>query len=470
MTVGDVAPQIALALGAVAVLLVSLVVPRRRQTWCAAVAVAALATAGALIGYLAITRPTRLSMSEVWALDGVTSWVSAVIVATAALVVLMSPRWFARDRRHGEWYVMVLLSSLGSTLLAGAADLSQLVVAVLLSSATGTALASFHRASPMSVEAGAKRFFLGALASPMLFLGAVILYGVAGSTGYPELAAAFASPDVSGLAVAAGGALVLIGLLFELGAFPAHPWVPDVAQGSPAPAAALLTVAPKVGALVAIARLASLLPDPAIAWRPAVAVIAVATMTLGNLAALWQSDVRRLLGWSAVSQAGYGLLAVVALGRSSLAIGALVMFAVGYAAANLAAFAVVTSLRGRTDIADYRGLLAARPGHALALALALFSLFGVPPLAGFAAKLALFGAAIDAGYSWLAVVAVINTAASMFYYLRVIAATMSGAPSRRVALLGSGALAAVAASTLVVLAAGIGAELIIATAPAALLP
>ncbi len=144
-------------------------------------------------------------------------------------------------------------------------------------------------------------------------------------------------------------------------------------------------------------------------------------MTLGNLAALWQDDVRRLLGWSAVSQSGYGLMAVVALGRSDLAVPSLLFFLVAYVVANLAAFGVVIELRGRADRAAYAGLASAQPLLALVLVLAFLSFVGVPPLAGFTAKLALFGAAIDAGYTWLAVLAVANTVVSLAYYLRVIA-------------------------------------------------
>src|SRR5699024_8716261 len=152
-----------------------------------------------------------------------------------------------------------------------------------------------------------------------------------------------------------------------------------------------------------------------------IAALSVTTMTIGNLAALWQTDVRRLLGWSSVSQSGYALMAVAVIGLTDQALPALLFFLAAYAAANLAAFAVVTQLRGRTDIEHYRGLAAARPGVALVLVLSFLSLVGIPPLAGFVGKLLLFLAAIDAGYAWLAVAAVINTVVSLFYYLRVLA-------------------------------------------------
>jgi NADH-quinone oxidoreductase subunit N len=225
-----------------------------------------------------------------------------------------------------------------------------------------------------------------------------------------------------------------------------------VSQGAPAPVAAFLTVAPKIGALVALARFVDVLPAGEVGWRPLVAVVAAATMTLGNLAAFWQDDVRRLLGWSSVSQSGYGIMAAVAVGASPLARPALLTFAVAYALANLAAFGVVVALRGRTDLADYSGLFRTHPWLATALTVAMLSLVGIPPLIGFTAKLQLFTAAIDAGYGWLAFVAVVNTVASVFYYLRVIAPAYLGDAPARPATLGaaSGATVVTAAAALVV--------------------
>jgi NADH-quinone oxidoreductase subunit N len=222
--------------------------------------------------------------------------------------------------------------------------------------------------------------------------------------------------------------------------------------------AAFLTTVPKVGALVALGRLALILPEAA-GWRPAVALVAAATMTLGNLACLWQDDVRRLLGWSAVSQAGYGLMAVVALGRSDLAVTSLLFFLVAYAVANLAAFGVVVELRGRTSLEGYSGLARARPVLAASLVVAFLSFIGIPPFGGFAAKLLLFGAAMDAGYGWLVVIAVLNTVASVFYYLRVLAPAYFAPPTGPVPVLGSSAATATAAAAAAaVVVTGLAAE------------
>lgn len=420
MPVGDVLPEITLVVTAVATLLIASFIQQRRHGWCAIVALVGLGVA-ALLTVLHTGSP-RLTFSGSWALDGATAAARLVIVAFAALAVLLTPDWLRRDRRHGEYYAVLLLSTVGAILMAGAADTMELVVAVLLSSITGFTLAAYHRDWALSVEAGMKYFLIGALANALLVTGVVLLFGLIGDTGYQATASALQAgiTPAARWGVLAAVAFIVVGLAYKLAAFPGHAWLPDVAEGSPVPSAAFLSVVPKVGALVALARLMLLLPDGLVPWRVLVAGLAVATMTLGNLGALWQTDVRRLIGWSSVSQSGYALVAIVVLGRSRLALPGLLFFLIGYGAATLTAFAVIAHLRGRTDLDDFRGLGHVRPGAAAALVVAFFSLVGVPPLAGFVGKLVVFGAAIEGGYTWLAVVAVANTVASLFYYLRVL--------------------------------------------------
>lgn len=457
MPVGDVAPLVSLVIGAVAAVMAAAFVPRRLQGIVGiSIALAAVIAAAVATARLARAPADRLTFSGCWVMDDLTAWGTASVLAATAFVILLSPRWMSTDRRHGEWYGVLLLGAAGAVVLVGAADLSLLVVGMLLASVTGYTLASYHRASPASAEAGIKYFFVGALANPLLYLGAVLLYGLAGGTRYQDVAEGLGAADP--LALFVGATLVVIGVGFELGAFPAHPWVPDVSEASPAPAAAFLTVVPKLGALVALARLSTVLPSDLISWNVLIAVIAAVTMTVGNLAALRQDDLRRLLGWASVSQAGYGLMAVAALGRSSLAASALVLFLFAYAAANLAAFGTVIALRGRAARADYTGLGRSRPVLAAALAAGLLSSFGLPPLAGFAMKVALFSAAIDAGLGWLAVVAAMNTALSMLYYLRFITPMLGAAPGRAVADLGRRARAAALGAAIATLAVGVLAE------------
>lgn len=471
MPIGDVLPEIAVLVTAVIALLTASFTPQRVQWLGAPLALAGLIAATALCAAQLSGMP-RLTFSGVWALDGASIWARLFILAATAVAVLLTPEWLSRDRRHGEYYAVLLLSALGAMLLAGAADTLQLVMGVLLSSVTGYTLAAYHRDWALSVEAGMKYFLIGALANTLLMIGVTLLFGLYGTTGYADIAAgaaAAAAPPQAMTLLAL--ALAVVGIAFKLGAVPAHAWMPDVAEGAPAPAAAFLTVVPKIGAAVALARLLQVFPAETVAWRPLVATLAVATMTLGNLAALRQTDVRRLLGWSSVSQSGYALMAVTVIGLTDEAMLALLFFLAGYAVANLAAFAAVTELRGRTDLEHYRGLAAARPWVAAALVLSFLSLVGIPPLAGFVGKLTLFLATIDAGYAWLAAVAVANTVISLFYYLRVLGPMYFEDPPATVALLGrwAGCGLLVAGSAVILL--GLGAEaLTAALRAAALLP
>jgi NADH-quinone oxidoreductase subunit N len=463
MPVGDLAPELALLLAAAALLATVSFLPHRRHGLAAPLALLGLA----LSAFFTVRQgdvPAQLTFHGTWALDGATAAARLIVLATTALAVALSPDWMRSDRRHGEYYALLLFAALGAVMLAGTADTLELVVAVLLSSVTGYTLAAYHRAWPLSVEAGMKYFLVGAFANTVLVLGVVLLYGLSGETGYAEVRRALA---VGGDLVPSGALLpavaaVVAGLAFKIAAFPAHAWLPDVAEGAPAPAAAFLTVAPKVGGLVALARFVDLLPPEAVPWRALVAVLALVTMTLGNLAALWQRDLRRLIGWSSVSQSGYALMAVVVLGASGEALPALLFFLLGYAVANLAAFAVVAELRGRTAIAGYAGLAAARPGAAAVLALAFLSLVGVPPLAGFVGKLGLFTAAIDGGYPWLAVAAVANTVVSLFYYLRVLGTVYFDAPAGEVATLGRWSRWTMLAAGALTVGAGLGAGWLLA--------
>lgn len=434
MPVGDVLPEIAVLVTAVTGLLLASFVPQRWQWLGAPLALIGLALAGVLCA-TQWSGPPRLTFSGTWALDGASIGARLIILASTAVAVLLAPEWFRHERRHGEYYTMLLLSALGAMAMAGAADTLQLVMGVLLSSVTGYTLAAWHRDWALSVEAGMKYFLIGAFANTLLMLGVALLFGLLGSTGYADMAAALTHASASPLLLLAL-VMVVIGVAFELGAVPVHTWLPDVAEGAPAPAAAFLTVVPKIGAALALARLLHVFPADVIGWRPLLAAMAVATMTLGNLAALWQTDVRRLLGWSSVSQAGYALMAVTVIGLSEEALPALLFFLAGYAVANLAAFAAITQLRGRTELAHYRGLASVRPWLAAVLTLSLLSLAGIPPLAGFVGKLTLFLATVDAGYTWLAVVAIANTAVSLFYYLRVLATMYFNAADAPVATLG----------------------------------
>lgn len=468
MPVGDILPEIAILLAAITALLVAAFSPRRHQWVCAVIAFGGVASAFALCW--AQTGTSRLTFSGVWALDGASIWARLIISGATGFVILLSPDWMKSDRRHGEYYAILLFSCLGAMALEGAADLLQLIMGALLSSVSGYTLAAYHRDWAISVEAGMKYFLVGALANTVLAAGATLMLGLLGDTDFTVMKGALATGVPSPLLMVAT-AFVVIGLAFKLGAVPAHFWVPDVAEGAPVPAAAFLTVVPKIGAAVALARFVGLFPSDASSIRLLIAAISVATMTLGNLAALWQQDLRRLIGWSSVSQSGYALMAVAVAGVAAHAPAALLFFLLGYTVANLAAFAVVAHLRGRTAIQQFQGLGRSRPVPALVLVIALLSLTGIPPLVGFIGKLEVFVVAIDGGYAWLAAIAVANTVVSLFYYLRVIGPIYFGAPERAVATLGTWTMVAVVGGGAALLAFGLAAEFALdAFANARLLP
>ena len=417
MPLGDLSPELVLLGGAVLILLHALVAPRRYQAWAAGLAVLTLLVAAAAAVML-LSGAGQLTFGGTYAVDGAALWGKLLVLGVTAGVIALSVEWFIGDPRHGEYYTLLLLAALGAVAMAGAADLMQLVLAVLLSSATAAVLIAYHRRSRRAGEAALKFYLLGALANGAMVFGVALLFGLAGTTTYAGLLATLPASDPLTLVVAVG--LVVVGLAFKLGAVPVHSWLPDAADGAPAPVAAFVAAVPKIGALIALARLMAVVPEHLAEWRVLIAVLAAATMTLGNVAALWQDDVRRLLGWSAVSQSGYGMMAVVALGRSSLAIPALLYFLVAYALATVVAFGVVVALRGEADRTRYAGLAKAHPWLAFALLVSFLSFIGIPPLVGFGAKLTLFTAALDAGYGWLAVVAIVNTALSVAYYVRVL--------------------------------------------------
>jgi len=455
-SVGDILPELVLLIGAVVILVYALFSPRHWQSGAGAIAIGVLTAAGFLT-VMRLQGPQSLTFFDTYSVAGPALWAKLLIIGSTLITVCLSVEWFRGDPRHGEYYTILLLSALGAVLLAGAADLMEVILAALLSSAAGFVMASFHRRSKASGEAAIKYYLLGALTNGAMLYGAALLFGLAASTTFGPMRAALASGSgtwVGGVAVA----LFVVGLAFKIGAAPVHQWVPDVAEGAPVPAAAFLTLVGKIGALLVLARFMATLPEGSVAWRPMVAVLAAATMTVGNLAALWQNDVRRLLGWSSVSQTGYGLMAIVALGRSDLAVPALLFFFLAYAVGNLAAFGVVVTLRGLTDRKDYAGLARTRPLVTAALVLSFLSFIGIPPFAGFTAKLVLFGATIEAGYAWLAVLAIVNTVISLVYYARVMGPAFFDEPASKPELLGPVAAFGTAVCAIGVIVVGLGAE------------
>jgi NADH-quinone oxidoreductase subunit N len=349
---------------------------------------------------------------DTYRIDALSLWATLALAPTTALCAILAYHEVKDTDREGTVYALLSFTTLGAIALAGAGDVMFVVLGVLLSSLGSFALAAYPR-DDRATEGAMKFLVFGSVTGAIMIFGLTYWYGAAGSTLLSDLDTLGGTP----LAAAAGLVGVLVGLGYKAAVVPFHFWAPDAYDGAPISVAAYLSVVPKVGAFFGLAQVVRDLPTGT-GWPLVVAALAVLSMTYGNLAALVQENVVRLLAYSSIAQSGYFLLGVVAVERGDLALPALVVFAAAYAAMNLGAFAVV-ALAGR-ELRDFAGLGRSRPVAGAAMVIFLISLVGVPPLAGFVGKFLLFGAAIEAGFTWLAVVAILNSVLSLAVYLRIV--------------------------------------------------
>ena len=359
-------PEIILFIGGLASLIGGSFLPRQRQWAARVVAMAALLAAGT-VSAIDLGRSAITAFDGSFAVDMATGVVRLLVGLATLLVVFLAADEMRDSPRESETYALLLFSATGTQLLAGANDLLVLAVAFLLASIPLYGLIGLA-CTPAAAEAALKTYLLGALFGILLLAGVTLLYGLAGSTAYAEVGASL-HEGPSGV-VALGAVAVFGGLMFKAGGVPAHFWVPDAAQGANATAATFLTTVPKIGALVAVYRLVVTLGDT-VASGGLLAALAVLSMTLANFAAYWQTDPRRLLGYSTVSQLGYLLVPAVVAGRSELALPSLLFYLAAYAVTNVAAFAVTASLPGSRDLDPYRGLARREPLLTAALVVAL---------------------------------------------------------------------------------------------------
>ncbi|MBT3152494.1 NADH-quinone oxidoreductase subunit N [Streptomyces sp. CHD11] len=412
-------PEIALLAAAVIGLLAGSWLPRRRQ-WIVAVLATAACTAGLVAtGITMATGRVQAVFADAFAVDAATNAGRLTVLGALLLVITMSVETVRGHKRETEYWVLLLLTGAGTLALLGANDLLMLFAAYLLASIPAYALAAFAK-DDSGTEAALKYYLMGALLGTAMLAGVALFYGAGHATLYRELRTTL--PEAPHGLVAVALVAVLAGLLFKAGAVPAHYWVPDVTDGASAPVAAYVTTLPKIGALIAGYRLLhQALPDSDVNWPLLLAILAAVTMSLGNLAAFFQTSVKRLLAYSTISQVGYLLMALAVATRTDLAQRSLLFYLAAYAVTNLGAFAVVTALPAARTLEDYRGLARRHPGLAAVLVVCLLGLVGTPPTGVFLGKLEIFSATIDGGYTWLAALAVVNTVASLFYYLRWLA-------------------------------------------------
>ena len=421
-----------LTLGAVLAVLLAVVLPRRHQAviaWWVAGAhlAAAVAAAGVWMG-----RGFAATMSGTIVIDGLSLSLAGIVGVGGALCVALARPVVAGSDREGEFYAMMAFASLAAVMLGAAADAALLALALGALGLATFVMTGYLRRSARANEASIKYYVFGTVSGAAMAYGLTWWFGMGGSTSFAAIGQAL--PEAPTAAVVVSTALVLAGLGYKAALVPFHFWTPDAYDGAPLPVAAYLSVLPKLAALVALARVLQLaLPGDAGDWSTVIAVLAAATMTLGNLAALPQRNVVRLLAYSSIAQSGYLLMGVAAAAGSSQGLPSLVYYAIAYAATNLAAFAVVLAVQresGSVDLEAFDGLGRRHPWWTAALILSFLSLLGLPPLAGFFGKLEVFKAAIDAGQAWLAAVAVVNTVVSLYYYLRVIAPAVLGGGDR----------------------------------------
>ncbi|MDQ2847013.1 MAG: NADH-quinone oxidoreductase subunit N, partial [Actinomycetota bacterium] len=359
----DLLPELLLLGGALATLVSGLFSPRRRQYRAGAVAGATVLAA--LIASIAQwTGPTRMAFEDSYRVDGVTGAVRCIVTVSSLLLLALFRSQFKDHARETEAYVLLLLAALGAITLAGANDLLLLMGAFTVASVPLYALTGFGKDSP-GTEAAMKYYLMGALFGIVLLTGITVLFGLAGQSAYPALPAGLIAAPPAALVFAV--VAVVAGLSFKTGAVPVHFWVPDVAEGAGAAVAAAVTTLPKVGGLAAMYRLFdTALLHVSIDWRLLLAVVAVASMTLGNFAAFFQDKTRRLLGYSTISQVGYLMVPLVVLGRVPQAGTVLLFYLAAYALTNIGVFAVVAALPHLGDLGDYRGLGRSQPALVLA--------------------------------------------------------------------------------------------------------
>ena len=348
-----------------------------------------------------------------------------VCVAGIATTLIAWRDQAAREIAHGEFFALLLTSAAGMVVLAAATNLVSTFVGLELLSLPLYILCAAHLRRASSLESGLKYLIIGSVGSATLLYGFALIYGATGTTDYSQIAQQLIRKGISGdVLVLVGVGMTIVGLAFKASLAPFHQWTPDVYEGAPTPVTAFMSVATKIAAFAVIIRLFDTALLPAVDdWRPIWIAIAVISIVIGNVGALGQSSLKRMLAYSSIAQAGYILVGVVVV--TGLGIQAVLFYTAVYLFANMAAFAVVTLRERETgegdDLAAMRGLGAERPLAALAMTLAMLSLAGIPATAGFIGKFRLIEAAADGGYTWLGIVIVIGSMISLAYYLPVVA-------------------------------------------------
>lgn len=437
-------PAIVLCLFGCGILLTDAFLVRRiGQRWLNAVTalVGEAVVAVVLLQYLPDVRSagslTGLGGSIV--VDGFGVFFNVIFMLAAALAVILSARYMeAEGEQRGEYYALILFAQAGMSIMATGHDLVVLFVALETMALSFYVMVGFLRDSKRSNEAAMKYLILGAFSSGLLAYGFSVLYGISGSTSLAAIGEAIADRPALDWIMILALITTSVGLFFKIAAAPFHMWAPDVYEGAPTPTTAYVSVASKAASFALMIRLfVTAYGSVAEAWVPLLAIVAIATMTIGNLAAVTQSNLKRLLAYSSVAHAGYMLLGLVAFSATGLR--GIAIYLLAYVFMNFGAFALIAALRrdgeAAEELDDLNGLFGRAPGYTILMAIFMLSLTGIPPLAGFYGKYYIFLALLGEGYYILAVFAALYVAVSAYYYFRVIRACWLGEAAERPASL-----------------------------------
>ena len=405
-------------------------------------------------GYPGREKPILAGM---FVMDNFAVFFKVLMLVSIILTALASVRFVGNaPYPGGEYYALLLFTGVGMLFMVSGNNLISIYVALELMALSSYILAGYFKGEIKSTEAALKYFVLGAFSSGILLYGLSLVYGVAGEMGLPELAKLLAGTEKSNLLLV-GILLILAGLLFKIAAVPFHVWVPDVYEGAPTPVTAFFAVGPKLAAYAILARIFYVaFPKFHADWGLIVAIVAATTMVVGNVAALLQSNVKRMLAYSSIAHAGYALLGVIGF-RNDFGMWGILVYLFAYTFMNFGVFALVVFLETKgyaaESVSDFNGLAKRNMTAAVVMLVFLLSLAGIPPTAGFIGKYYLFTAAMKAGYAWLAVLAVLMSAVSLFYYFRIAAAMFfsegEGAPLKSSYALTTAVLICAAATVIV---------------------
>ncbi|MDP7309934.1 MAG: NADH-quinone oxidoreductase subunit N [Dehalococcoidales bacterium] len=445
-------PELTLAIFAIAVILLDLFVQRKGVL--AGVSVAGLVISAGFTLTMWGSEPQTI-FNNMLAVDSFALFFKLLFTGIAILVILASVDYASKlTHLQGEYYALVLLSVLGMMLMAAATELISIYVALGLTSLSLCALVGFLKDSKSS-EAALKYFLLSAMVSAVLLFGMALVFGVTGETQLSKIAQVIQAMPLTNItdnpALVLGVVLLIVGFGFKIAAVPFHMWVPDVYEGAPTPITAYLSVGSKAAGFAVILRIFSSafgLPEwLSLNWGMLFAVLAAISMTLGNVVALPQTNIKRMLGYSSIAQAGYLMVGLATVGilptTDVLGQSSILFFLASYTVTNLGAFIAIIAISNKTNsdlIQDFSGMIRRAPGLTLALTLCLVSLIGMPPAAGFMAKFYIFSAGVHSGLLWLVIIAVLNSVISAYYYLRVVKVMWFGEPTSTEKVFSSGAL------------------------------